>query len=93
MNASMQVALYPERHIQASAATQDPLAWNGDLLAIGIYSESLNVKGKTLLVRAFMCPIQHLQTARFAISQYNHQYSMVLQRARQQQYRTQTCSS
>lgn len=41
----LQVALYPERHIQASATTQDPLIWKGGLLAIGIYSDSLHVQG------------------------------------------------
>lgn len=39
-----QVPLYPERHIQASAAIQDPLSWQGDLLAIGIHSDALTVK-------------------------------------------------
>ena len=41
----LQVALYPEKQIQASTKAQDPLAWKGDLLAIGIYSDSLHVKG------------------------------------------------
>ncbi len=41
----MQVPLYPEQQIQASAAIQDPLSWKGDLLAIGIHSDSLTVKG------------------------------------------------
>lgn len=41
----LQVRLYPERQIQASAKAQDPLAWKGDLLAVGIYSNSLHVKG------------------------------------------------
>ncbi|KAL0027354.1 hypothetical protein WJX79_003195 [Trebouxia sp. C0005] len=39
-----QVPLYPERHIRASAAIQDPLSWKGDLLAIGIHSDALTVK-------------------------------------------------
>lgn len=39
-----QVPLYPEKAIQASAVPQEPLSWKGDLLAIGIYSDSLNVK-------------------------------------------------
>ena len=43
--------LYPERHIQASAATEDPLSWKGDLLAVGIYSDSLTVKGKACHTR------------------------------------------
>ncbi len=41
----MQVPLYPERHIQASATVEDPLSWKGDLLAIGIHSNALTVKG------------------------------------------------
>lgn len=41
----LQVPLYPERHIQPSAAIQDPLSWKGDLLAIGIHSDALTVKG------------------------------------------------
>lgn len=41
----LQVALYPERQIQASAKIQEPLAWTGDLLAVGVYSDSLNVQG------------------------------------------------
>ncbi|DBA70641.1 TPA: hypothetical protein ACH3X2_012024 [Trebouxia sp. C0005] len=39
-----EVPLYPERHIRASAAIQDPLSWKGDLLAIGIHSDALTVK-------------------------------------------------
>lgn len=42
---ALQVPLYPEKAIQASAVPQEPLSWKGDLLAIGIYSDSLNVKG------------------------------------------------
>lgn len=42
----LQVPLYPERQIQACAKAQDSLSWKGDLLAVGIYSNSLHVKGR-----------------------------------------------
>ena len=55
---TLQVALYPKRHIQASARPQDPLSWNGDLLAVGIYSDSLHVKGLSPCLFSIP-PLQH----------------------------------
>lgn len=48
----MQVPMFPERYIESTVASEDPLSWKGDLLAIGIYSDSLKKAGMQLAVLA-----------------------------------------
>lgn len=49
MSVRMQLALYPESIPQISASSGDAAAWKGDLLAIGIFEESLSDKAGVVM--------------------------------------------
>ena len=55
----MQLALYPESIPQISASSGDAAAWKGDLLAVGIFEDSLSDKSGTHLVQHTFHLIKH----------------------------------